>query len=1080
MNERVLPNIRRRIAGQTLVIALIVLGVLLILGFVFLGLIDRSLHNQSQSESRSEANDLAEAAIRYAHAELLTSELGADYRGTPFLHSPQKSTDPISSSDPDLFYLRPGSGFGLRSPSDGVVDEGGPDGLGPFIRINFSNGRGLFRIRYAPSDANLFTNSPVGALRNPGAARDYLIIEAVGRTGQVLPNDPTTANRNGSIKFTSYSNWNDFHTNVVAMQSGDSQSSTSRRMLALQAIGITEQTLFFTNVDHVNRPAEIGIPDNLGATYTTIDATGTVTPIAVGNTSPQAGAKGLQSFYGSNLAVPTSSVLLPGSGSIRSNADLEVYGTVNVSLNQTLGEGVNVAGSIIPASANSNLVVKTSSRDPLGNWTVAPTVTLSSGLFDTRLSTFNTVQGAIRDGMGNADSQGYTRSVSREEPPSLSVIDQATGKNRYLEATKESGALVNGVNTGAYGYGSGVYVDNYMDRQNPSDETGRQNVGSQQSLLYDWLNPNNGQSGSGWQGPFYIPTGAFLELLPDGFIIQRDTPPNPGSTVPSASVPQFWANPDGSSSGSRIIRYRVGLDSEGKLRILNSIANYPLDMSGVLKPADYENGFLFNGVLYFEGNVRVRGFIPTDVQLMVVSNASIYIEGSIIKGDVDNDVTAPNATTGNPINHAPKAMMMLAAKDYVALNTTMFYGPSPTFAPQVVSDVPNDQQYKPIYLDPTQTPASFDFVHEFTMNDQPTTQYPGINPNNPQTYRPYLTDYVDAVTPTNSIVPKLTVVHTMDNGPAASTFVSMLINYQGNVNAATYFFGSTSSEYATNGPILNAAYGLNGSVGPQFAEWGLGAETWQRYTKFEADNFAIAATGTNAFNSGGLTIAAPTANGTYQLNARNSNDFMFQPKFFSGTTSNDYLLSRFFVTPDDIKIQASIFAEEGSFFVIPGQWANPNPADRHDLYPTWGANSAEQDTSRLENYGSNPEFPFYGEPLDIRITITGAITQNMPVPIALQAESLRKWGWIPAHHGSSTAYIPAQHVPSSYNVGPGNDLYVPNLFINYDPVLATAGTAGYTTAGAANAVRVDDYGRVLPPIPRLPVSPALAYFGEAN
>jgi hypothetical protein len=42
-----------------------------------------------------------------------------------------------------------------------------------------------------------------------------------------------------------------------------------------------------------------------------------------------------------------------------------------------------------------------------------------------------------------------------------------------------------------------------------------------------------------------------------------------------------------------------------------------------------------------------------------------------------------------------------------------------------------------------------------------------------------------------------------------------------------------------------------------------------------------------------------------------------------------------------------------------------------------------------------------------------------------------------------------------------------NLIMEYDPVFTSAGV-----------VRVDQYGRRLPPMPRLPVCPGLLYVGE--
>jgi len=1092
MKERVLPTIRRRIGGQTLVIALIMLGVLLLLGFVFLGLIDNGLHNQSLSQSSAQATDLAEAAIRDVHARLLSSELGADYRGTPSYFA---SATPTSSGDPDLFYLRPGTGLPLRSPTDTLIDLGGPDGLGPFVRYTYSNGRGLARIRYAPSDADLFVSSPVGPLRNPGAARDYLIIEAIGRTGQVLPNDPTTLNVAGGIQYTGYTSWQQYHTAFQLMEQANGQLATSRRLIALQAIGITEQALFFTNKDHVNRPAEIGPPDEMGASYTANYGGQLVNVLVASNPdfpNPTAadqntyGGLGLSEQLGGPSSMPNTagqSILnIPNGGGIRSNADLMVYGNLAVNLNQTMGESISVAGSIIPADSNSKIVFSTSFRDATGNWQTPAPFSANAAAITTGSTSFNTEGGYLRDGSGSTDSNGYPRSVGYEEPPSLGVVDAATGENRYLEATRDSGIELGGVNSGIYGYGRGVYVDNFGDRQNPIDEQGRQDVGSSDSLVNDWLNPNNGQSGTGWQGPYYVPPAAYVQLVRDGFVIQRDST---GTNIEQ----QYWKNPNNGSSigpngsSSSVIRYRIGADPTGTMRILNSVVNYPLDMSGPLQPTDFAQGFPFNGVLYFEGNVRVRGTIPTDVQLMLVSNASIYIEGSITKGDVETAWSASQdggGTIGSVITHGPKAMLMLAAKDYVTVNTPNFFGPTPGQVLSVLNDVVNDQQYKPLDLSADQT---LNFTHEMAMETQPSSVNPTINTANPATYLPYSIAYVDALNNSQSITPTLTLVHTMDNGPAGQTFMQLLINYSGSAANSAYEFPLTSWDYPL-GPQTNSAAGFNGDNNGNIPDWGLGIEPWQRYPRFEADEFPLNATGTGALSADGLSIApAPTTSGVpnlYPLYTREANNFMIQPAAFTGTPTNDYLLGRVMVTPDDVKIEATIFAEQGSFFVIPGQWVNPNPSDRHDLFPTLGSDTLEQTLARLQDFGSNPLFPFYGEPPDVRIVINGAISENMPPPIAQQAEYLRKWGWIPMHRGSDTNYIPLQHVPAGYQAG--RDAYVPNLIINYDPALATATNAGYTAAGPSqnSVIRYDQFQRVLPPIPRLPVSPSLAYFGEVH
>src|SRR5262249_38863644 len=134
------------------------------------------------------------------------------------------------------------------------------------------------------------------------------------------------------------------------------------------------------------------------------------------------------------------------------------------------------------------------------------------------------------------------------------------------------------------------------------------------------------------------------------------------------------------------------------------------------------------------------------------------------------------------------------------------------------------------------------------------------------------------------------------------------------------------------------------------------------------------------------------------------------------------------------------------------------------------------------------------EPLDVRINIVGAISENMPAPIDQQAQWIKKWGWIPAQEAAEFDFtgaaprpvlIPKSHVPSGYFIasppsGHPLDLYVPNLIVTYDPVLATGRLNGFDTGATNLDVREDRFGRTLPPLPRLPVSPSLAYFGEVN
>ena len=200
-------------------------------------------------------------------------------------------------------------------------------------------------------------------------------------------------------------------------------------------------------------------------------------------------------------------------------------------------------------------------------------------------------------------------------------------------------------------------------------------VGSQQSLFDDWLNPDGGAPNTGWKGPFYVPRGASVQFLPDGFIVQRD------GSGPAAE--RTWKRPStGDDSGLSTIRYRLGLVNK-QLYIVNTLTQVTpgsdtptIDINS--NNIDFSKGLPFTGVMYFEGNVRVRGTIPTDVQLTLVSGATIYIDGPIVKGTTATAATAVSrngAAVGTVIGGLSKSSLILMAKDNVAVNTTMFFGP---------------------------------------------------------------------------------------------------------------------------------------------------------------------------------------------------------------------------------------------------------------------------------------------------------------------------------------------------------------------------------------------------------------------
>lgn len=1042
---------RDRQGGQTLIIAMIVLGVMLVIGFVFLGFVNRNIISAGRQQARTLAGDLAEAGIRYAHSQLLNSELGADWRGA--------YTPPSGAKDPD---------------SDLLSLANGPDNLGPYTRVNFENGRALIRVRYGPADPSVFTLNPAtpNTLIKPALARSYLLIESYGRPGSVanLSKDPTLVS--------------------------PARTGNEKKLISMVSIGIIEHARFITDTYNVSRPAELGVPEDLGMVY---EGSAVNFPLVIGTPSAQ-----LPNFNQPGAA-PGALQTVAGFGSLYCNSQLTIHGEVDVMLAQPMGDQIDIADTIVGAQSGPNpskMVVSVSATNTSGTW-LAPiaypltnaSTAIATGPLTGQLASlnsnddnFNTLLGVFRDSLRQTDQLGYARGVGRKDPPSILRTDADTGLNRYVGLTKESGPvnLTAGGNSGRYGHGRGVYVDNFDDRQAPADETGRQNVGTAQSQVYDWLNPNNGQANSGWQGPFYIPRGSFLKLLPDGFIIARD--------ARAIASRRTWKDPDGTDSGLASIRYRIGnvFDSAGKPQpyIVDSLTVPDINAASI----DYTVGQPFNGVIYFEGNVRVRGQIPTDIQLSVVSNATIYIEGSVTKGVVGNDYTAavpPVIAVGALLDRPSASMLGLFAKDYVTLNTTQFFGSSFNQTLEEVKDVPTAVGFNPIRI--RTGGGMLTFLTELLLD--PGTGTAG----SPKTYTPFALGYQEATSGTPALPVGLLMTQTEDDGPAPDAFTSININPGLENTGSTpqilppYLFqeagagvyNSASLYFPPNYLMPNPPYT---TAQPNFVPmYGLGAQSWQRYPKFEtmrfpiADNTSVFGATASGVTGDPLSILAPgwsaaTPEGTYELLAESTNEFQFYPNTVGTDGTNDLLFARLALAPHDIRIEAAIYAEQGSFFVIPGPPFNPNPNDTREAYEADVAanGAAAAGLDRLENFGNSLDAPFYNEPLDVRIQIMGAVSENMPPPISQQAEWLKRWGWIPGQLGGSGHFIPTAHTDGVLMT---TSSVVPNLTIAYDPSLETAMT-GVTTNGVL--IRTDDIGRALPPIPRLPVSPTLAYFGEVN
>ncbi|HWP30960.1 MAG TPA: hypothetical protein VNK96_04425 [Fimbriimonadales bacterium] len=978
---------RKRTKGTALIIALAVMFALGVLALLFLRVVAGSTVSALVASERSLADGLAQAGIRYAFNQLRFSEDGADWRPLPPTpvaadidpNAPPglgPNSDPenpnATNPDPDYFWLRRQVVPGNTDPND----RGGPDGLGCFSRIFFRNGRALIRVRYEPTNVQIFSgnaSSFTGLITEAGKLRSYTIVESVGRPGNYNPNDPTSA-RNPDIQ-------------------------KARHLSAVATIGIIESGRYITNKEQRQEPVQLGYP----------------TPVnSSGSPPPLEGARlgfdpvSVPVFFG-GFGVPApggySGGVLTTGCPIYVNGSLEIHGDLRAYLHRDLGDQINIHGDLTFAP-NSRLEVlrvsESGGSEVINSFLAFPSISPS----------FSTFGGVLRDIRELPDQQGYVRNVPRKPPPLVDEEDPNTGQLRYRLLTRDSGAIAIGANgqefnLGSLGYGRGVYVNNFFDRGSDSED-------GDFTLRYDWLNPNNGHSASNWDGPFYSPKCAYMLLLPDGFIIRRFV---------NRPDRDRWRTYQNTDSGRHSLRFKVGLGSDNKLRIINELTPGVVNF-GSPTPSDFNKGPEFNGVVFFEGDVRIRGVIPGDdnplnsivpVQLTVVTLGNAYVEGSIVKG------SKLYSTLG------------ILARQNVVLNTTQFFGRS-AFRP---------------------------FLH--AKSDSPPEKNPWrlpVDSHNPLYLSVQFAELFSNYTYTNNnqtTVPSIFIAHAADHGAQGSgSFFNLLIN-QGFINTAPeYLFASAYPPNAA-GKYFNPPQ-------PTIPTYGMDLET-QTLPNYEKRTFRIWPISGNAMGG----------NGNYQFFFGGlENEFQFKKDNTIAPLGGnfDYNISRIAIQPMDVTIEAVMYAQEGSFFVIPGPWFNWDPNDRREVFTD--ANG------RLARFNATAEWPFYGEPLDIKITIRGAISENFPPPIADQGEWLRHWGWIPKEYGESGNFIPNEHVPTGAPYNWDTSLpYVPNLFIHYDTVLIS-GRVGGSFNPNDDTIRKDAYGRPLPPIPKLPVGTKLFYFGEIN
>ncbi len=615
--------------GQALLVAVLLMMAILLIGILFVALVT---YNQSQSTRHEDlvtAQALAEAGIRYANEQLMNSPLAADWRPP---EPPATYTD--GSQDPEV---------------------AGPDGLMDTEDDYYTSTeleRGWAPLVDAATGEYVRRGySRIPDTRRPGATTDaasnlllgdgYFLLRVTydpWEPGDPGPPDPLSWN----IKIESIGR-------VDATQ-------VYRKLVAYKPIPTLNYARFVTNATGDGRPAVFGIPP-----YIDMDNDGNIPP----GTSTAPSVEWLPTTIRGPVHV-NGEMVVAGAPHLDPGAGTPLEASTKFELLDTTSPAGYLRDDVIAATGG---IENLDDIDNAAEVTVDDGVTTTTAfLLESTDPAFDTMGGHVRDGVPGT-AAGASRFAARVGPPPL-TLDDGARFDGYRELTRDSGDTVEYpvgsgeyVNTGAWGFGAGVYIDNFDDVQYNHDI---------QLLLADWERPSAAggmpSADSGWNALYttYSPPGVVIELLPtEAAAGNYETSINPAD-VDAGEV--WWPGHEPGQPGIKITRYdgkhwrtATGDDSGLSTRLFD----YPtMWLDGTPdEPA--------NPIIVAEGNVRISGQLPEAMaaagdlrrpyDITVVSGGTIYIDGQIL---------APNDRLGAPVADEFNTRIALLARDCVCLNAT--------------------------------------------------------------------------------------------------------------------------------------------------------------------------------------------------------------------------------------------------------------------------------------------------------------------------------------------------------------------------------------------------------------------------
>ena len=1071
--------------GQVLLIAVLLMMVVLLIGILFVALVTRNQEQSARHVDVVSAGALAEAGIRYADRMLQTSPLGADWRPhfQPYVlasatdpHYPSyDADDPATWPNPPAMYQDTDGtiswdiNFYGRDAIAGTEDDYYSDfdiirGWCPLRKGNVGAPGEFIRFGY-----HRYPNPTPGA--DAGVAMDaatlgkgYVLVRVTYDPDPPYERDDSDAECARDDKYDA----NDISDQanlsmcikIEAIGRVSDESTVFRRLMAYKPIGLTDHMRWITDKSKSGKRPFVGL-----RALTDFDASGSATDN--GNVD-----EALDIWFEGPVRSNTALYVLGdpvvtdhSAGTIGSSTYFDLKAVRSEDLyEQTPGNWVVGGGYLRDDALQATGGIYAWDEDVIAgyyNLGVSARLTVDSGVpqehalpryMSPEMTTTDADAANPGDPM-NMDPQRIAtgnRDVPPLVAPDITATDPTTGMDRYRVLSRDSGVFVrNGAsgvaaNTGRYGHGEGCYIDNHGDIQfMRADGTCDMRL-----LVRDWrkdprdIGVLTGDSGWNALGTTYAPPAVEIELFPsEDAVLSTCTTQSSSGLAPTGPGVLWWPNHTAGEPGIKITRHdRRWL--LGDHTVPNSVGNDSGENVMVIDYPEYPNQ-----VIFAEGNVRVKGVLPTaarggpsgtlllrDYNVTVVSNATIYIDGQILSPQ-DVSGRRVDVTPGGGVLDESNTAVALLARDFVCLNPTQL-------VPQLTSGL------VPAAADDEMIPDSG--LHWELDSDVGGRAYTWWMPGEtlPGDVEAYLTVQQTAGSPGPSGV-GLVLDHISPAAvpPPAYEHNISAYNFGNIVDPFTFIFapegallwGSVAVPNAYTSTAIAPQWEASANVGP-FAGAGVPTVPWR-------------ITG----NGGGMNVSKVVAR-------RNAVALTHRDPQL-GTGATEYWIRKFKVEEinTDInrprgainaKVNALIYAQRGSWFVIPGAYFDENTytADFD------GDGDVDADDSvwaaRMRRY-------------NYRITVRGCITEDHTAEVDDLQDWCNKWAF-PIYDAGSLA------------------LSWGTVDYEFDDRLRVVRDQGLTSLDATptrrlrvTSSRLHTPQANLPKLPLLPVSPTLLYYGEA-